>query len=256
MDFDMPPAPGEFVAPEHAPAHAPTTAAIVPVSTGAPGSAQPPSFQELQAQAFAQMQAQVQAQQQQLAALRAQQAEMMQHAARPVGDDAAAAGGGETSLGITILAVAAGAVLGSSFAGGLAGAAGGALLGAAAANGFKAAKAVTKGDEAADKAAMVDGSFALGGAALGAYLLYQARKGKTTATPNESDDEAEDEPDTEGAEEGSDEAKTDHTPLPKKPPGVKVTPLFARKLHKKKKRKKAVANVTPIAALTTGNGDE
>lgn len=253
MEFDMPPAPGEFVAPEHAATRPAATAAMVPVSTGSPASPQPPSFQDLQAQAFEQMQAQMRAQQEQLAMLRAQQAEMMQRGGAM--GDPPTEGGGETSLGLTILAVAAGAVLGSTFAGGVAGAAGGALLGAAAANGLRAAKSVTKGDEAADKAAMVDGTFAIGGAALGAYLLYRARSGKSllpnaAAEPNEPEDEHDDE----GAEEGSEEAKTDHTPLPRAPRGVKVTPLFAKKMHKKK-RKKHVANATPIAALTTGKGD-
>ena len=163
MDFQMPPAPGEFVAlPSHAQAPVPASQAMVPASAGSLAPREP-SFQQLQAQAFQQ----IQQQQAALAQEHEQIRQMMAQRGAPMGADNAAAADGSTALGITLVAVAAGAVLGGVFGGGATGAAGGALLGAAAANGFKAAKSVTKGDAASDKEAMVDGTFALGGAALG-----------------------------------------------------------------------------------------
>lgn len=99
-------------------------------------------------------------------------------------------------LGLAILAVGAGAVIGGVMAGAM-GALGGGLLGGAAVNGLRAAKDVTTGSPEADKEAAVSGTFALGGAAFGIWLLYKARGGDTeTATPNKgkkADDDAEDE---------------------------------------------------------------
>lgn len=222
-DFRMPPAPGEFVAPEPVRVSAPDVPSVAlaprpPAPPPVPGPvAEGPSFDEIQQDMLLQMRRQQAMQQRQYAAMGAEQP--------------APASNGENSLGLTLLAVAAGAVLGGVFAGGVGGAAGGALLGAAAANGLRAAKGVTKGDEASDKEAAVDGAFALAGAAAGVYLLYKTSKGESFLSnkedkkeePEEGDEDEGDEPEDEDEpEEG--EAKVNR-PLLGPAPGVKVTKL-------------------------------
>ena len=222
MDFDLPPAPGEFVPPAAAPRRPEPV-----VATQALALASDPSFSQIQQQMLEQqIQQQIQ-----------QQAAMGQPLMRAMGEApvAPAAPTPDTSsLGVVLLAVAAGSVLGGMFAGGAVGAVGGALVGAAAANAFKAVRGVTQGDEASDREAVTNGTYALGGAAIGIYLLYKARSGETLI-PNLSGkkDEDEDGPSDEGAEEGSDEAKIDR-PLLGPARGVKITQLGGKKLSSKK----------------------
>ena len=224
MDFSMPPAPGEFVppVPRLAPEPPPVaSAAMVPVRAQiAPQLAPEPTMLQQDVPLYSGPPGPYIV------------APMPMHAAPLVAPTAALGAEGadaSSSLGLSLLLVVGGAIAGGIMTKGAAGALGGALLGGAAATGIRAARTATKGDEANDKKAMVDGSFAIGGAALGVYLLYKARGGESApgeakpnadAEPNEPEDDADD-----GPTEGSKMRKPAEPPHPL----VKVTSLAKTK---------------------------
>lgn len=184
----MPPAPGEFVVPSVAtgtpldysaqvPVHA--SQAMVPVSSAQQAAyysamAGPPMGGAYGEEPWGA--------QPQMAAQRV--------AAPPAAQDQGAAQASPNMLGLTILSVGAGAALGAIFGDGPLSILGGAILGGAAVNGLRAAKEVTQGNQEADKAAVVDGTFAIGGAALAVYLLYKANSEKGAGDEEEEDDDA------------------------------------------------------------------
>lgn len=192
MDLSMPPAPGDFAMPAtsaeaQSPAAAPfnpqvaASQALVPY---APTAQQPavysqpvPGYGGFYEQALA-------GDPFLMADPSAPMAEVGAAAAAPAVQPA------PNMLGLTILAVGAGAAMGALFAGGPLGVLGGAVLGGAAVNGLRAAKEVTQGTPEADKAAVVDGSFALAGAALAVYALYRAKKASGDEGDDESDDDS------------------------------------------------------------------
>lgn len=209
-DYGMPPSPGEFVAPTSQPVAVPAARSIAVAPTPVPApEPEAASFQAIQQDLLA-AQRQYVAQARARAAFGAEQPPPAQQ--------------GESSLGLTLVALAAGAVLGGVFAGGATGVAGGALLGAAAANGFRAVRGVTKGDEASDKEAAVDGAFALAGAAAGVYMLYKANQGESSFLSNKVEEPEDEEDEEDDAEPDDGEAKVDRPKLGPAP-GVKITKL-------------------------------
>ena len=78
-------------------------------------------------------------------------------------------------LGLALLAVPVAAAVGAKYAG-LLGLLGGALLGGAAVNSVRAAKNFMDGTSDSDREATVSGTYAVVGAAAGAYLVYQGQK--------------------------------------------------------------------------------
>jgi hypothetical protein len=83
-------------------------------------------------------------------------------------------------LGATFLAVGTGAAIGTAYTidgnNGLYGGIAGGLFGGAAINIARAIRAMTKGDKAEDKEAVVAGTYALVGIGIASYILWKTRK--------------------------------------------------------------------------------
>lgn len=233
MDSMMPPAPGEFVGSaypsEPQVAHVPVApqAAMVPVSQPSPVVMQQPMMMA----PAPMMMPPVQYMPRPVGA----QEIPIDVTTRPSSDPTAGADG--SGLGMLIFSLAAGAVAGGVYAKGPVGAAGGALLGAAVYNAYKAATSVTKGDPDADKSAMRDGTYALGGAAIGVYLLYRAKSGMPiipNAGKKDDDDDGDDDDTIEAVSNDGEPAVAPPVEKPKMlpskpaPPGVKVTSLIKK----------------------------
>jgi hypothetical protein len=101
-------------------------------------------------------------------------------------------------VGMSVVAVGAGAAVGYTY-GGLYGALAGALFGGTAANAYRAYSNVVKGTDEGDKEAKVSGTYAVVTAALGGFLWYKlvekSKTGKMTENPEDAGDDGPDEPD-------------------------------------------------------------
>jgi hypothetical protein len=110
-------------------------------------------------------------------------------------------------LGTALVLIAAGAVVGWKYGGGVFGALAGGLAGGALVNGYRAAKNVTQGLPQTDREAAVSATYAVVGGGAALFLLYQAKKDKRLKkNASSKDDEAEpNEPDDAEPNAGDDE---------------------------------------------------
>jgi len=151
-----------------------------------------------------------------------------------------------TALGLTILAWAAGAVVGGVLMkGGAVGAMGGLLVSSALVNAARAASNATKGTPEADKDAIVSGTYMLGGGALGVYLLVKAhQEAKAAERASEGEDEGED--DEQDEDEGG--SLFDHF---RTPPIVETRarkPRSRSRLRRRTLRRNSAPSAAPSAA--------
>jgi hypothetical protein len=104
------------------------------------------------------------------------------------------------AVGVSVVAVGAGAAVGYTY-GGIYGAFAGALFGGATVNAYRAYANVVKGTDAGDKEAKVSGTYAVVTAALGGFLWYklvEKDKSKMMANPgSDGEDDGPDEPEDE-----------------------------------------------------------
>jgi hypothetical protein len=89
-------------------------------------------------------------------------------------------------LGLSTLLVSMGSLIGLRF-GGLQGATSGALFGGAAVNAYRAVKFSTEGTVAADREAVVSGTYAVAAAALAGYILWKHPAAKKIGAAHEQE---------------------------------------------------------------------